>query len=693
MLFPKWSTFLTNHPQRHQLEDKKTKIMSIFHDANTEAEKLLTLASLSQSPSTIILTLNTFNNTITSSFHHSTRHLAFLNEHRLPTINALTGFGAQAIPIQIHSDHLFQKSPLEITMPSTDSIMDTHDKTITELKALPTTPTNNHTIYTSASLPPSIALPLIIEKPTDPWEVLHLTIKTIAKLRPDDDNNWDTANIYEHILHTLWAFCNPTKLGTFSISTAPAPASDTDSMSWAEDLHARDLQPKPTPLSPLPFTQTPPELALDRLTNSLNRFNKAPEESDDEDGGTTDLKKAWKKIGRDFQQAILFASSPDGITTPTDPSDRLLQLVNTKNGATAARLIKRWHNRLDIVIQTGMATNITKCMLTSTPDEFSIDTFSPFFTPPMRAGFQNMTNMELNSLELSQHSRNLTPADIRKMITCTPYIPKSAHELKLQVQNYHAVVSDILTEDSLLTQDIQTALNHIENNEAHYFYLFKEHRYFGVWFLYRLHFKSQSILHQCLRAETIDEIDFGTFSIKEELKQVSTQNIHVTAPSWYLALEREEQHKQQNRNTPPRLDRGRNRPNPFGGNPTNYDDKRVRIDNNNQDNVVALTPGENYAKIVHYKSLQKHEDIAPKINGTFLCNNWHIRGFCFNTCRRAETHTNPPQEIKGKYRAYVTTLRKEAKDFQKSPLRFKSAWARNNEKEATGETKQAIKTD
>ena len=121
------------------------------------------------------------------------------------------------------------------------------------------------------------------------------------------------------------------------------------------------------------------------------------------------------------------------------------------------------------------------------------------------------------------------------------------------------------------------------------------------------------------------------------------------------------------------------------------------MENTQQDTVVALTPGENYAKIVHYKSLQKLEDIAPKHNGSFVCNNWHLRGFCFHSCKRANTHTSLPLEIKAKYRTYVTALRKEAKEFSnKTPPRLNFTRARNNSynRDNTGEnTQQNTRTD
>ena len=688
MISPKWSTFLTQHPQRHQLEGIKEKIINIFQNTNNDNEKIAKIATLAQSPSTVILTLNAFNNSIITSFHHEALNLVFTDE-TLPTIIALTGLGPQAIPIHLHAEQLFHTSPPSINTPSTANLMSTANQDLQTLKDLQAEDDNPHAINKCAVLPPSLALPIIIEQTSNPWSVLHQTIKTIATMRPEGtaDDDWTLATPFIPILHTLWGFCHPDQLDQFNIHTSTAPATDHQSTSWAEDLH--NLHIRRPNLDPLPFHHHAHPPNTNNTTDTINqRFKKAPEESDDE-SEDTHLRKSWKKIGRDFQQAILFASSPDGETVPEDPSHRLLQLIHTKNGATAARLIKRWHNKLDIVIQTGMATNITKGMLTSTPDEFTIDTFSPFFTPPLRAGFQNISNDELNGLELSQHSRNLTPSDIKKMTSCTLYIPKSAHELKLQIKNFHAVTSDIITEDALITQDINAAVTHQDNNEAHYHHLFQENKYFGVWFMYRLHYKVQSLLHQCLRVDSIHDVDFATFSIKEELRQISSQNIHITAPAWFLKQEQELAAKINTKyNTPPR---GQVRSRTFSPHRDNNrsHDKRVRIENSAQDSVVALTPGESYSRIVDWKSLQKHENIAPKIEGVFMCNNWQMRGYCFSSCKRATTHVSLNNETRSKYRLYVATLRKEAAqgDTNKSPYKPKHFKLKHENHENTGENK------
>ena len=108
--------------------------------------------------------------------------------------------------------------------------------------------------------------------------------------------------------------------------------------------------------------------------------------------------------------------------------------------------------------------------------------------------------------------------------------------------------------------------------------------------------------------------------------------------------------------------------------------------------MVALTPGESYSKIVRWKSLQKHETIATKIDGVFVCNNWEMRGYCFTSCKRVSTHIQLNNKHKGKYRAYIATLHKDASQPQdthtKSPYKGKFQKLKSEHTENTGEHKQ-----
>lgn len=286
-----------------------------------------------------------------------------------------------------------------------------------------------------------------------------------------------------------------------------------------------------------------------------------------------------------------------------------------------------------------------------------------------------MSNQELNSIEFACKSFNLMTDDIKRMTDTKPYVPVTCDIFKQQVRNFSAVMDDVFGTDSILAQNVKAAYDHCLNNELHYMNLFSQHKYFGVWFLDRLHFKVQSILHRCFQATSLEDIEFQMFSIKDELKNIITLNFMAIAPKWYLDEEekqlrllqkRQQAHAQSNHNQtnhgsngPGHRDRSHNK----HGDSSPHQGKRVRVDNNNQDPVMALTAGERYTHIVHRTNLTECRNDAPKLNGDFLCNNWHIRGHCVDTCTRAHTHTTLTLELRGRYHTYVAKLRQMAKAY------------------------------
>jgi hypothetical protein len=151
-----------------------------------------------------------------------------------------------------------------------------------------------------------------------------------------------------------------------------------------------------------------------------------------------------------------------------------------------------------MLVLPGMTTNIVKGMLTSTPNPSSINTFSPSFTQPTQAGFKNFTNDEMNKLKPSTQTLNPSVIDIQKLIHRKPYIPYLPNIFISQVKNFDSILSDILSSKSQIRHlTTKSLIKHFKQNEQVYYHIFQDHKYFGVWLMNRLHFKTQSILHQC----------------------------------------------------------------------------------------------------------------------------------------------------------------------------------------------------
>ena len=679
MLLPNWSEFTLFHEDNLHLQQECAKIINAFSDSDTNAKKLANLASIQTTPSTVILTLDAFDNQVKSSFFHQTTGPTFIDNSPIKCI-ALTGFETTATAIHLNVNHLQETLTANtINTPSLVALMSTSTTTLDSLKELVPEPNTIRPVRKAAILPPLLIESLIKLEDPNAWEILHAFIKTIHDTIPEDteEDDLSLANPYFPILTTLWAFSKHDTIT--NLHTARSPATDTSAITWSKNIHDTYL---------LQLPKNPPQhqnsLAIDRLADSLAardaRFAIAIE---DEPSDPNDLTKRWKKIDMTMRQAVLFASTPDGLTVPDLPSDRLLQLVQAKNGAIAARLLKRWHPRLDILVQAGMASNISNCTFASQPDEFAIDTFSPFFTPPLRAGFQNISNDELNSLALSSTSFNLLPTDIKKLTSCTPYVATTPTLYKQQLKNFHAVLSDVFTPDSLLAQIIQKAITHYENNEMHYHTIVNNDKFFIVWMLNRVHFKTQSILHQCLMADTIDDIQFNVYALDDELNNIRTFNFHTIAPKWYLD-ELDRQHDRDRTRLPSKHENASNGRYRERSHSNTRDKARSRLDNNNIDSFVQLQSGEKYHWLTHFTNLKKCSHLSVKLNGDYVCNNWHIRGHCTSNCRRRDTHINLPSEQKANLRKYVTGLRKVRDEYNATQSR-----SRTNMTENQGEQKSA----
>jgi hypothetical protein len=674
------------------------------HYPLTGEDTALCLMNLKSSPTTTILTLNPVNRNITATHHHDSIGLSLNGTMKCI---ALTGFEDQAFPVYLDLDRLLSKTQETLRTPSLDVLMALHDKTIDDVKNLnPSVDWNLTNVHRAVVLPPSLYAS-VLDQPWDSNEDLLLRmIKLIYTFKDnnddeivdaddDDDNDqWAFALDFTDLLISLYAFTR-TEF-TDHITTSHSSATDKQAVDWSKLKHLMIKQPNQGPTINISddsnsVVSTLDKVITDRLTEARNKqFATDPTNADRDNGDndqTTkkvdDATKAWLKIDPTFRQGVLFASCADEDTIPSLPNQRLAQVIHTKNGGTTAKLFTCWHPQLDLLVQQGMALNITKCMFTSSPSPSSINTFSVFFVPPSRAGFHLMSNDELNSIELSSSNYNLSTSDIAKLVHCKPYVPSRPDLFISQVQNFGAILNDCFSKQSQIPNLTTTPLiKHYNQNVHHYYQIFSEHEHFGVWLLNHLHFKVQSMLHQCFRADDIQDVEFDKYSMYGEIDAIDTLSFKADAPSWYLDL----------------LAKA-NRPNKSGSYPHNDSDqgkrgsqdsrddtpKCTKVFNNQRDHKVRLLPNEKYSVLVHYKNLEACESFAVKLHDDFVCNNWHICGHCFSNCKRNASHTVLPSEVERDYRNYVCKLRAHNEKFKNARRGGGNQRQGRNNCERTGE--------
>lgn len=675
-----WKDFITTHSTSQNLQDAAPAIINLFEDISTDNDRIAGLSSISESLPTVILTLNPVKKKITSTFAHSKTGFTSIRNQDPSHVLALEGFETSAIPVLLDAHQLMGTSTSSHNTPSIEefmSMIDAEDP-IDYLKSLaenrPADEADATPVRLAAILPPPVSHAISNLDPyADNWKILETIVRSVNTLCPSEGIEEDRvahATLYLPVFRSVWAFC--VHDDATDLSTQQCASSELSHITWAKNLHqihlsqADDLNNSNNPDSAI---STASEAIAHFVAKSMKggpKFARSEDDDDDDKDDEDDASnmKQWKKMDKTLKKAYLFACSIDGETVPTKPTAKFLQILACKNGPMAIRLFMSWHPKLNLVILPGMATNIVKGIWTSTPDEHAINTFSPFFTPCASAGFSNMSNDELNSLALSSSSFNLSQDDIKKMTSCKPYIPSNHYLLKRQIKIFGAVTGDNFGEESLLSKSIEETWKHMEANESAYERIMAEYQHFAVYFLHKVHFTTQAILHRCFQAKAVQDVPFESFTMQHVLKQIETMTFVVTVPKWYIDMEAKatlKQNKSDTGGSTGTITRSNNR---RSRGSYSDDNKRSRIENTNLDPVVALKTGETYSDLIHWNNLRKFENMAVKIDDQYICNNFHIRGHCHTNCKRAKTHINLTGENKGKFRRYCLQLRKGLSDFK-----------------------------
>ena len=662
-----WSAFISTHPDSVNLTTNQSNLVNIFEtseDAITRDKMIARLSAIASTPSTTVLTLNPFGNQIHTSFFHQPFGIDMAGTKPVQCI-CLTGLTTKAIPVLLDANNLLSQTTTAVPCPSLAALMSLHDQDLATVTALgPSDDTTAH-IKLAAVLPPSLSS--IITGPLEhesTQHLIHTFTKTIFATKPEDTaaDDWTFATDFHPILLTLWAFLNHATIP--NLHTPTAAACSTEALEWADSIHTAHLSQHPSDASNSTISSTSSTI-LNQLADKINRspttstrFASSPEEPKEDE-----KQKAWRKLDAYSKKGILFASSTDGITTPDLPTEKFLQILTCKNGAAVIRLFLHWYPRLDLIIQPGMATNMYKGIYTSVPDPFAVNTFSPFFTPPARAGFCNTSNDELNLLELSSTTLNLSEARIKQMTTSKPFLELNSSNFLPTMKNYEAVVTAIFGQDSLLALPISDLVADFTDNELHYYRCFQQFKCFGLWLTDRIHFHQQAILHECHSASNIEDVKFHSHNLQHELKEIKMMTFQASVPTWCEPIIKESNNK--NSRLFSELDTN-TAPGGAGKEKDRRPNKKVKVENPTPDQAVLLKSHETYSKLVHFKNIQQCSHLSVQINGKYACNNYHIRGHCHAGCPRASTHIQLTGQDKTNFRSFVTALRAAAKDFSRT---------------------------
>ena len=659
-----WQNFIATHPQRAELQRQAAGVANLLNPFRSVTENMNAIIATN---STIIVTLDPFNHQPTPHFYHHQANIPVPGQ-RVHLI-ALQGFGAQAIPIEIDT-HLFSATPRPITCPSLADYLSFHDKTIDDLKTITTTANNRHHIRRSAVLPPSLGSLVMASRTSCPWTMLYQAIAIINQQRPEnaaDPTDLTFAQPFINLFNTLWAFTRDTDETRSMAHPARSIASDDLVTKWCESIHTQCLSPSDPDPDANSHTNSDIVNGIDRIAQNLElQANERYAQIEEKNNKSS----KWKKLDETLKKTILFASTTgDGSSAPSEPTARMINLIQCTNGTVAANLFKAWHPQT-MIIQMGMATNISKGMMVSSDGPFAINTFSPFFTPSSKAGHKHISNYDINTLQLLSSSNNLSQKDITKLLHSEPFVPSAPHLYIDQVENFHRVLSDVFGKEAIITEFVEELCLHFHANSDTYYTLFAEDPNFPVWILNQVHYKTQQILHKCSSADDVNDVPFHSFSFDEEMKAVIGNNVHSRRPRWYSDWLESKNPSNSNPNK-------REYDSPPSDKDKNRNKKKGTVTNQNVDRQVKIKEGESYRWLIHHSNLEKCKSTAVKINNVDICNNFHIRGWCHSACKRSASHKKLPNDIARKYQAHVKNLRENCVNYDDADQNSRDSSSQN----------------
>ena len=336
------------------------------------------------------------------------------------------------------------------------------------------------------------------------------------------------AKIYLPILRTLWAFDQAADIvGDMAIPRSPLVTFDeTVWYKEKKDLIISMSDPSPPPSSNSLDKSVCEELCHLSQSIKMDRNQRFASEDNDEDANTG--KKKWNKLEETYKKIILFASTSDGNNPAAEPTYRFISLLSGGTAAIVSRLFRTWHNKVDIIVQPGMATTIGKGVVTSFPSAFDVNTFSPIFTPPSIAGFTDISNTDETKLELSlKSSQGLSEQQKNQLTSTKPFVPTQCHILICQLENFHLVLCDIFGIDSFIYKSVGEFIDTFKNNDMLVNHSFHHFPFFGAWALNTVHYKVQSFLHACAGSSEVVDIKFSLYEFDDEIQAILTRQSHL----------------------------------------------------------------------------------------------------------------------------------------------------------------------
>ena len=678
-LVESWEIFLSSHPDVQKICSKLDSLQNLLVSNKIDDNFKL----LESSPSTILLSYDSIQDSIIPSFHHMSIGNGIIDNEFLMV--GLTGFSKSATPVILNSNSFSSfksdKAPPPIW---NDLINDKEDaagdgKGKVEFKRFSILPPPLFEIILHDDLSPTALLDRAISVLVRDQDKISNFLSDIIKQRlidstigddPSDDELKEASSekaisdlfqkcFYDFLLF-LWSTSNPNLQDKFVQTISPVVNKPFISDRVGK-IHEDHID---SPSAPTASHHDPSKIedVIKSVVKSvfeaqsLSSSTRLPL-ADEEKSKPSKGMKAFTNLGERVANTILKISS-DGISIPSIPSSGCVEILAAKSGPAVSNLLLHHFSNEDFNMAKGMAHFLGNGQVLS-PDPSSISNVSPFFIHTRSASsMSTVEQADLFTLQIMNESNSLQKEDAKDLMKNDLFIATDFWQFSIQLKNHHLLWELYTGEESYLSKALESINDHIKKNQPTYIDYITNHPHFVVSFLQIIQFRMQSFFKSCIQAIDVDDIKFEFLNFNDLLNSIEMHSYQVVIPQWFK-LELAKSSK-----TSSSKKRDLDSKDTTDLDTTTIPRKGKPVINDSVDPACSLSSNETYRFVFHKNNLSGLS--IPKINGSDICLKYHIEGKCKSNCNRAKTHIKLDSHSLIELRQLVKSVREKYKAFKES---------------------------
>ena len=650
MKYSNWAKVYENDPSADSYDKSAEAVGDITLDTLTVAE---CITNIKKEPSLMFLSIEPITNDI-QILHHVT---AIGGNIAQPdnVIAAFSGLNSNPLVVRLDPDIFVPKADFKV--PAWTSIA-----AITDLTSVAAATANARNVMmyfrNIIAIPPLLTKTAITSTSKNPSQLIVEFItacKAFDTVHAADADFPDSLTACKRILYFLWGAANNKIPPTISI-----PQNDGIVQQYRLDLEEKHIL-SAAPIAPAAAGVTgPSDKTLGSLASNIqNLTTRLETDSQNKKADKDEKKDKFRKLPTSSQQTILFASSASSTVERKDPNPSfeslLLQSTLSRARTHLNQVLSSFGCQFDassILVASIMAGDLIWSKTSHTPEKFTI------FLMGRPSRTQSMSQKDWLKLHLQESNSNqLDDAIINKLSEFKFDYPKSLHDLRHFINNLVGMCRLLFYGDSIITKQVATWIEHIDENEILYEMQFEIDPLFGLKICLTVDRAVQLFLTSCQEQTSTSNINFRYLDFVFDQECIEKGRFTCNPPPSLLSLFDAATPRQ------PPLDGGggkRPRRNALSG--LNQDDKdgannvkNPALQNTNRSKPWALTKDEDHTKVFPNKMWTEYP--PPFLNGTTVrcCPRWLSRGYCFDNCKRS--HGNPNHDTAEKYNTWLQQCR------------------------------------